>query len=188
MVKEEMTTDLKALGMEFPVVVKTCCGGSSVGVYIVNDQAEYEQALKDAYSYENEVVVEEYIKGREFSVAVVDGKAYPIIAIAPLQGFYDYKNKYSAGATKETCPAKVDEETSQRMQRWAEKACEAAGIKAFARVDELMNEDGQIFCLEINTLPGMTATSLVPQEAQVVGISYDDVTQKLVELSLAKYE
>ena len=72
MVKEEMTTDLKALGMEFPVVVKTCCGGSSVGVYIVNDQAEYEQALKDAYSYENEVVVEEYIKGREFSVAVVD--------------------------------------------------------------------------------------------------------------------
>ena len=66
MVKEEMTTDLKALGMEFPVVVKTCCGGSSVGVYIVNDQAEYEQALKDAYSYENEVVVEEYIKGREF--------------------------------------------------------------------------------------------------------------------------
>ena len=188
MVKEEMTTDLKALGMEFPVVVKTCCGGSSVGVYIVNDQAEYEQALKDAYSYENEVVVEEYIKGREFSVAVVDGKAYPIIEIAPLQGFYDYKNKYSAGATKETCPAKVDEETSQRMQRWAEKACEAAGIKAFARVDELMNEDGQIFCLEINTLPGMTATSLVPQEAQVVGISYDELTQKLVELSLAKYE
>ena len=96
--------------------------------------------------------------------------------------------KYVAGDTLETCPAKVDEETSQRMQRWAEKACEAAGIKAFARVDELMNEDGQIFCLEINTLPGMTATSLVPQEAQVVGISYDELTQKLVELSLAKYE
>ena len=110
MVKEEMTTDLKALGMEFPVVVKTCCGGSSVGVYIVNDQAEYEQALKDAYSYENEVVVEEYIKGREFSVAVVDGKAYPIIEIAPLQGFYDYKNKYKAGSAVETCPAELPEE------------------------------------------------------------------------------
>ena len=120
--------------------------------------------------------------------SVIDGKALPVIEIEPLNGFYDYKNKYSAGATKETCPAKVDEETSQRMQRWAEKACEAAGIKAFARVDELMNEDGQIFCLEINTLPGMTATSLVPQEAQVVGISYDELTQKLVELSLAKYE
>ena len=81
MLKSEMTTDIKALGMDFPVVVKTCCGGSSVGVYIANDQAEYEQALKDAYSYENEVVIEEYIKGREFSVAVVDGKAYPIIEI-----------------------------------------------------------------------------------------------------------
>ena len=95
MVKSQMTTDLKALGMEFPVVVKTCCGGSSVGVYIVNDQKEYEQALKDAYSYEDEVVIEEYIKGREFSVAVVDGKAYPVIEIAPIQGFYDYKNKYT---------------------------------------------------------------------------------------------
>ena len=120
MVKEEMTTDLKALGMEFPVVVKTCCGGSSVGVYIVNDQAEYEQALKEAYSYENEVVVEEYIKGREFSVAVVDGKAYPIIEIAPLQGFYDYKNKYQAGSTIETCPAEISPELTEKMQHYAE--------------------------------------------------------------------
>ena len=149
---------------------------------------QFKEAVDLAFSLEDEIIVEEYVKGREFSVAVIDGKALPVIEIEPLNGFYDYKNKYSAGATKETCPAKVDEETSQRMQRWAEKACEAAGIKAFARVDELMNEDGQIFCLEINTLPGMTATSLVPQEAQVVGISYDELTQKLVELSLAKYE
>ncbi len=126
MVKEEMTTDLKALGMEFPVVVKTCCGGSSVGVYIVNDQAEYEQAFKDAYSYENEVVIEEYIKGREFSVAVVDGKAYPIIEIAPLQGFYDYKNKYQAGSTIETCPAEISPELTRKcsiMQRQEPKLC-----------------------------------------------------------------
>ena len=187
MVKEEMTTDLKALGMEFPVVVKTCCGGSSVGVYIVNDQAEYEQALKDAYSYENEVVVEEYIKGREFSVAVVDGKAYPIIEIAPLQGFYDYKNKYKAGATKETCPANLPKEISEKMQRWAEKACETAGVTTYARVDELLNEDGDIYCLEINTLPGMTGTSLLPQEAAAVGMSYDELTKKIIEISLEKY-
>ena len=187
MVKEEMTTDLKAFGMEFPVVVKTCCGGSSVGVYIVNDQAEYEQALKDAYSYENEVVVEEYIKGREFSVAVVDGKAYPIIEIAPLQGFYDYKNKYKAGATKETCPANLPKEISEKMQRWAEKACETAGVTTYARVDELLNEDGDIYCLEINTLPGMTGTSLLPQEAAAVGMSYDELTKKIIEISLEKY-
>lgn len=172
----------------YPCIVKPCCGGSSVGVSIAKNEAEFKEAVDLAFSLEDEIIVEEYVKGREFSVAVIDGKALPVIEIEPLNGFYDYKNKYSAGATKETCPAKVDEETSQRMQRWAEKACEAAGIKAFARVDELMNEDGQIFCLEINTLPGMTATSLVPQEAQVVGISYDELTQKLVELSLAKYE
>ena len=172
----------------FPCIVKACCGGSSVGVSIAGNEEEYEAAKAEAFKYDKEAVVEQYIKGREFSIGLLEGKALPIIEIAPKQGFYDYKNKYSAGATKETCPAKVDEETSQRMQRWAEKACEAAGIKAFARVDELMNEDGQIFCLEINTLPGMTATSLVPQEAQVVGISYDELTQKLVELSLAKYE
>ena len=86
-------TDLSVLGLEFPVVVKTSCGGSSVGVYIVNDQKEYEEALKEVSIYGNEAVVEEYIKGREFSVSVVDGKAYPIIEIAPIQGFYDYKNK-----------------------------------------------------------------------------------------------
>ena len=100
-----------------------------------------------------------------------------------MNGFYDYKNKYSAGATKETCPAKVDEETSQRMQRWAEKACEAAGIKAFARVDELMNEDGQIFCLEINTLPGFTNISMYPKLWGAVGIEYSELLDKLIELA-----
>ena len=188
MKKADCSDDITKLGVQFPCVVKPCCGGSSIGVSIAHNAEEYKAALDEAFRWEENLIVEEYVKGREFSVGVIEGKALPIIEIAPVQGFYDYKNKYSAGATKETCPAKVDEETSQRMQRWAEKACEAAGIKAFARVDELMNEDGQIFCLEINTLPGMTATSLVPQEAQVVGISYDELTQKLVELSLAKYE
>ena len=115
MEKKTYTADLKELGMEFPVVVKTCCGGSSVGVYIVNDQAEYEKALKAAFSYEDEVVIEEYIKGREFSVAVVDGKAYPVIEIAPLEGFYDYKNKYQAGSTIETCPAELSPELTAIM-------------------------------------------------------------------------
>ena len=159
MVKEEMTTDLKALGMEFPVVVKTCCGGSSVGVYIVNDQAEYEQALKDAYSYENEVVVEEYIKGREFSVAVVDGKAYPIIEIAPLQGFYDYKNKYQAGSTIETCPAEISPELTEKMQHYAEAGAKALFMEGYCRLDFMMKENGDMYCLEANTLPGMTPTA-----------------------------
>ena len=129
MTKKDQTNNVADLGMEFPVVVKTCCGGSSVGVYIANNQQEYEQALKDAYSYEDEVVVEEYIKGREFSVAVVDGNAYPVIEIAPLQGFYDYKNKYQAGSTIETCPADLSLELTEKMQRHAEAGARAPALK-----------------------------------------------------------
>ena len=110
----------KDLGMELPLVVKTCCGGSSVGVYIANTEEEFTSALEQAFAYEEEAVIEEYIKGREFSVAVVDGKAYPVIEIAPLHGFYDYKNKYQPGATVETCPAELSEELTQKMQHYAE--------------------------------------------------------------------
>lgn len=172
----------------YPCVVKPCCGGSSVGVSIVSNEMEFKNALTEAFSYEDNILVEEYIKGREFSVGVLDGKALPVIEIEPLEGFYDYKNKYKAGATKETCPAVLPKEVSVRMQRWAEKACEAAGVTTYARVDQLLTEDGNIYCLEINTLPGMTATSLLPQEAQAAGISYDELTEKIVEISLKRYE
>ena len=187
MTKEEMTTDLSAFEMEFPVVVKTCCGGSSVGVYIANDQTEYEQALKDAYSYEDEVVIEEYIKGREFSVAVVDDKAYPIIEIAPIQGFYDYKNKYQAGSTVETCPAEISPELTAKMQENAVKAAKALGLTGYSRLDFMMKENGDMYCLEANTLPGMTPTSLIPQEAKVLGIDYPDLCEELIRISFKKY-
>lgn len=187
MEKKHMVKDIKELDMEFPVVVKTCCGGSSVGVYIANDQAEYEKALEDAYSYEDEVVVEEYIKGREFSVAVVDGKAYPVIEIAPLQGFYDYKNKYQAGSTIETCPADISPELTAKMQHYAEEGAKALSLEAYCRLDFMMRENGEMFCLEANTLPGMTPTSLIPQEAQVLGIDYPTLCEELIRVSLKKY-
>lgn len=180
--------DVKELGMEFPVVVKTCCGGSSVGVYIAADQAEYEKALEDAYSYEDEVVIEEYIKGREFSVAVVDGKAYPVIEIAPLQGFYDYKNKYQPGSTIETCPAELSLELTEKMQRYAEAGARALGLEGYCRLDFMMKENGDMYCLEANTLPGMTPTSLIPQEAQVLGIDYPSLCELLIEVSMKKYK
>ena len=141
-----------------------------------------------AFSYEDTVLVEEFVDGREFSVAVLDGKALPVIEIEPLEGFYDYKNKYKAGSTKETCPANIPEDIASQMQFWAEKCCQAAGVTTYARVDELLDKNNNIFCLEINTLPGMTDTSLIPQEAAVVGISYDELTEKIIEISLAKYE
>lgn len=172
----------------FPCVVKPCCGGSSVGVSIAHNEKEFEEALNEAFSYEDTVLVEEFVDGREFSVAVLDGKALPVIEIEPLEGFYDYKNKYKAGSTKETCPANIPEDIASQMQFWAEKCCQAAGVTTYARVDELLDKNNNIFCLEINTLPGMTDTSLIPQEAAAVGISYDELTEKIIEISLAKYE
>ena len=179
---------LEAHGMTLPCVVKPCCGGSSVGVTIPKTQEEYEAAVVDAFSYEDVIVVEEYIKGREFSVGVVDGIAYPIIEIAPISGFYDYKNKYQPGSTIETCPAKLPEETAVRMQRHAEAACASVGIEGYARVDFMLDDrTGEDYALEVNTLPGMTPTSLMPQEAQAIGYSFPQLCEWILNVSMKKY-
>lgn len=170
--------------IEFPVVVKTCCGGSSVGVYMVNNEDELKKALKEAFTYEDEVVIEQYIKGREFSVAVIDGEALPVIEIEPKAGFYDYKNKYQAGATVETCPANLSEELTKKMQDYAVSAFHALNLSSYARMDFLMKEDGSMYCLEANTLPGMTPTSLMPQEAAQIGLEFGDLCERLIEVSI----
>ena len=168
----------------FPCVVKSCCGGSSVGVCIALDEAEYKAALQEGFCYDEEVVIEQYIKGREFSVGVMDGKALPVIEIAPLTGFYDYKNKYQAGSTVETCPAQLSEEKTKEMQHLAERVFQVLRLKNYARMDFMMSEDEQLFCLEANTLPGMTPTSLLPQEAQAIGISFEELCEKIMETAL----
>lgn len=188
LVKGEGSTKLEDYGMSLPVVVKPCCGGSSVGVYIARTEQEYKEALDHAFAYENELIVESYIEGREFSVGVVDGKAYPVIEIAPIEGFYDYTNKYKAGSTIETCPAELSEEQTQEMQRYAEQGAAVLGIESYCRLDFMMAENGTMYCLEANTLPGMTPTSLLPQEAQVLGMNFADLCDHLVQLSLKKYE
>ncbi len=172
---------------EFPVVVKACNSGSSVGVYIVNNRADYEEALEKAFTFDDEVVVEQYIKGREFSIGVIEGKALPVIEIAPISGFYDYKNKYQSGSTVETCPAELDQMLTQKMQKYAEMAFEALHIDSYARMDVMMNENGEMFVLEANTLPGMTPTSLLPQEAAAIGYSFPDLCEWLIDVSLRKW-
>lgn len=186
--KGKCSSQLADYGMGFPVIVKPCCGGSSVGVCIANNQTEYQAALLEAFSYENEVVVEQFITGREFSVAVVDGKAYPVIEIAPLQGFYDYKNKYQAGSCVETCPADLSSALTKEMQKYAEMGYKALNLQAYARLDFLMDDEGNMYCLEANTLPGMTPTSLIPQEAKAIGMDYPQLCEKLIEVSLKKYQ
>jgi D-alanine-D-alanine ligase len=181
--KEAKETKAEALGMSFPCIVKPCCGGSSVGVAVAENEQEFAKALSEAFSYEDEVVIEEYIKGREFSVALIHGKALPIIEIAPKQGFYDYKNKYEAGSTVETCPALLTEEQTEKMQGYAQKAYRILRLHTYARIDFMMDENGDMYCLEANTLPGMTPTSLIPQEAAAAGMGYDELCEKIIEIS-----
>lgn len=180
----DVTSEIK-----FPCMVKTCCGGSSVGVYKVTNTEELQNALKDAFTYEDEVVIEQFIKGREFSVGVIEGKALPIIEIAPLVGFYDYKNKYQAGSAVETCPAELSKEQTEKMKSYAEAAYRAVGMQSYARFDFMMDEKtGEMYCLEANTLPGMTATSLLPQEASAIGMSYPELCEHIIAVSMKKYE
>ena len=170
----------------FPCIVKACCGGSSVGVCLAKDEKEYEAAKTEAFKYDNEVVIEQFITGREFSVGVMDGKALPVIEIAPKQGFYDYKNKYQAGSAVETCPAEISAEQTKRMQSIAEQVFAALRLKNYARMDFMMDKDGEMYCLEANTLPGMTPTSLLPQEAAAIGISYEQLCEKILMKAFAR--
>ena len=173
----------------FPCVVKPCSGGSSVGITIAQNADEYKDSVKEAFGYgENEIVVEEYIKGREFSVGLLGGRALPPIEIIPEEGFYDYKTKYQAGAARDVCPADITKDEDRTMRSAAEAAYEALHLESYARIDFILTEDGKAYCLEANTLPGMTPTSLLPQEAKAEGTEYADLCEKIIEISLKKYE
>ncbi len=172
---------------DFPCVVKPCSAGSSVGVSIVESKADFEKAMIEAFKFEGKVLVEQYIKGREFSIGVLKDKALPIIEIIPKTGFYDYVNKYQAGNTEEICPAVLDEETTKYLQKEACHAFEELHLESYARIDFLLDDKGDIYCLEANTLPGMTPMSLLPQEAMAQGMDFATLCEKIVELSLEKY-
>ena len=171
-------------GIGLPCVVKPSCGGSSVGVSIPRTEEEYCRAVEHAFTYEKVLIVERYIQGREFSVGVVDGKVYPVIEIAPISGFYDYVNKYKAGSTVETCPAELSPEVTEKMQKAALSAYRALRLESYGRVDVMMDEEENVYCLEANTLPGMTPTSLLPQEAMALGIDFPHLCEKLIRVSV----
>lgn len=185
--KSQKGTELAELGLSLPVVLKPCAGGSSIGVFIVNTEDEYKDAIEKSFTYEDEIVIEPYIKGREFAVGIIDGKALPVIEIIPKTGFFDYANKYQAGATQEICPAPIEPEIAEKMQRATELAFQALKLDIYSRADFLLDEHGDIFCLEMNTLPGMTATSLLPQEAKAAGIEYGELCELIIQKSLERY-
>ncbi len=186
--RDDNLDDALMAQVKYPCVVKPACGGSSIGVSIAHNENDFKTALADAFKWEEVVVVEDYIAGREFSVGVMEGKALPVIEIAPIEGFYDYKNKYKAGSAVETCPADIPDEIAKEMQHYAEEAMVAMGLTTYARMDFMLRENGEMFCLEANTLPGMTPTSLLPQEANVIGINFNELCEKIIEISLKKYQ
>ena len=171
-------------GVGLPCVVKPACGGSSVGVSIPHTEKAYREAVEDAFSYEDVLIVEQYVSGREFSCGIVDGEAYPVIEIAPLHGFYDYTNKYKAGSTVETCPADIPKALSEKIQKASLAAYHALHMNSYGRIDVMMDEEENVYCLEANTLPGMTPTSLLPQEAAALGIDFPSLCEKLIEVSI----
>ncbi len=186
MKKSEIITNFADTGLTLPCIVKPCCGGSSVGVSIIHSPEEYETALEEAFRWEDEVILEDYIDGRDFSVAVIEYKALPVIEMVPLEGFYDYKNKYTAGNTVETCPADLPDDLTKQMQDYAVSAAKAIGLDTYSRMDFILDEHNHIFCLEANTLPGMTPVSLLPQEAKAAGICFEDLCEQLIEISMKK--
>lgn len=179
---------LSDFGLSLPVVVKPCSGGSSIGVYICHTEEEYRAALDASFPQEQCVVIEEYIKGREFACGIIDGKALPVIEIVPKSGFFDYANKYQDGCTEEICPANIPEEIEQKMRKATERAFNALKLNVYSRADFLLDDKGNIYCLEVNTLPGMTPASLLPKEAAYTGIEYPELCDLIIEKSLdARY-
>lgn len=167
--------------ISFPCVVKPCSCGSSMGVTMADNREELRAAVDAAGLYEDFVLVEEKITGREFSVGILDGEVLPIIEIIPKTGFYDYKNKYQAGLTEEICPVHLCSSVVSAFQETALRVHRILRLGAYSRIDFMMDKGGRIYCLEANTLPGMTPASLLPQEARAAGISYEALCGRIVE-------
>lgn len=174
----------KDIDFPLPCVVKPIDNGSSIGVTIVETQEELEEAVLTAKKYSNKVLLEQKINGREFSVGVLAKDALPPIEIIPQAGFYDYANKYQAGATIEETPARIPRGLTKEMQQMALKVHRILGLSVYSRADFIVDEtDNKIYCIEANNLPGMTPTSLLPQEAQALGMKYEELCEQILEFS-----
>lgn len=169
-----------------PCIVKPCSCGSSVGVSIVSSKDELKKALSFASDYEGSFLIEQLIKGREITQAILDGDALPPVEIIPRCGFYDYANKYVANATEEICPAPISKELTAEVDEVSRRCFSTLCLSDYARIDYIIDGENKIWCLEANTLPGMTPTSLMPQEAHAVGISYEELCDKIARLATKK--
>jgi D-alanine-D-alanine ligase len=174
------------LGWMPPVVVKPVRQGSSVGLCFVERVEDWHEALGATLKHDTAALVEERVRGREVTVGILAGEALPVVEIRPRQGGYDYQNKYTEGATDYLCPAPFDRVTTERIQAVGMRAFEAVNGRDYGRVDVMVREDGQPLVLEVNTLPGMTETSLLPKAAAAVGLSFGALCARMLELAVRR--
>ncbi len=167
--------------LEYPQVVKPNDQGSTIGLGIVNNYEELETAIDQAFKYSSKVIIEEYIPGREITVGVVKSRILPVIEIAPKHGIYDYECKYSDGMSEYIVPADLSDEVTRNLQNIAFKAHLLLGCKGYSRVDFRLTPNGEPHILEVNTLPGMTGTSLLPKAAKSVGINFNSLVEMIIE-------
>ena len=189
---ETIDKSLVVGSLGLPLVVKPACAGSSVGMTIVRDEKNLDAAVALSFSHDDTILIEKYIKGIELTCGVLGNdslEALPVIEIIPGEGFefFDYKAKYTVGATREICPARIDESITKKAQDLAVRAHQALYLKGYSRTDMILS-DKDIFVLETNTIPGMTATSLYPQSAQVAGLSFTKLLDRLIDLAMAEHE
>lgn len=178
------TTDQVASSLGLPVIVKPSKQGSTVGLTVVKRRDDLEAAVAEAFRWDDEVIIEQFIPGREITVAVVDGDALPVGEIIPVHELYDYECKYTAGMATEVFPAELSEAQTADVQDQARRAFDALKLRGCARIDFRMSPEGRFYCLEANTLPGMTNTSLVPQAAAAAGIDFAQLCERIVRAAL----
>lgn len=166
--------------MPFPLMAKAPGGGSTIGVFRCEDPASLEKALLDCAAMGEEVLIEQFVSGDEITVAVLDGRPLPVVAIMPESGFFDFEAKYTKGRTRYVVPAPMDPEIAARAQRYAAIAYQTLGLSGVARADFIVDAGGTPWFLEINTIPGMTSTSLSPMAAGAVGMSFEDLVEALL--------
>jgi len=170
--------------MVFPVVIKPNDQGSTIGLTVVKDESELDDAIELARQFANVVLIEEFIVGKEITVTVIGDKAYPIVEIVPSHGLYDYECKYNQGMTEYFCPANIDKDLTKAIQESALKIHKLLGCRHYSRADFRLDENGKAWFLELNTLPGMTETSLVPKAAKASGLSFPELIQTIINEAL----
>jgi len=172
----------------YPVIVKPNCQGSSVGLSKINSRSDIEAALESGFAYDTHLLFEKYIAGRDFTVSILGDRPLPVVEIIAGEELYDYEHKYMKGKTRKVCPPELPEKIQQAIQEAGLKAFRAIGCAGFGRVDCRLTDDGRIYCFEVNTLPGMTETSLVPMAARAAGIDFPQLLEKICLLGIADFK